>query len=280
MNWRAWWGRLSARERTLIGAAAGVFALALIRYLIISPFLSYRESLRDEIASHQDMLENDHAYLARAADVTRQLQSLRARYHEVSAQLIPGDTPTLAAASLQDTLHQLASEKGINIQSTQVMREETVGDFRRIAVRITVTGELRQLAEFLAGVETGTRRLSVPFLEISRRGAVLRGQSARALAATVEVNAFLQGTEKNGAKVDATEASAAAEGAPAEPAASAAAPEAPAPAEAAVPGSSPAAAPSPPSAPSAARPAVKILAGRSRGAERVMVRVAPTKDRA
>src|SRR6185503_5213666 len=103
--------------------------------------------------------------LARSADVTRQLESLRARYREIRANLVPGETPTLAAASLQDTLHQLASEKGINIQSTQVMREETVGDFRRIAVRLTVTGELRQLAEFLAGIETGARRLSIPFLE-------------------------------------------------------------------------------------------------------------------
>jgi len=71
----------------------------------------------------------------------------------------------------------------------------------------------------LAAVEYGPKRFSIPFLEVSRRGAVLRGQSQRALAATVEVNAFLQGTEKGGGKggVEAAEASAPAvapEGAP------------------------------------------------------------------
>jgi type II secretory pathway component PulM len=196
MNWRERWQRLSGRERTLIGAAGGVLALLLLRVVILSPFLAYREGLRDEIVSHEEMLQNDHAYLARSADVTRNLEALRTRYREVHGQLVPGDTPTLAAASLQDTLHSLAAEKGINVQSTQVMREETLGDFRRIAVRMVVSGELRQLAEFLAGVEFGQRRLSIPFLEISRRGAVLRGQSARALAATIEVNAFLQGSDK------------------------------------------------------------------------------------
>ena len=202
MNWRAWWARLSTRERTLIGAAGAVLVLLLVRFIIVSPFLAYRESLQDEIVSHREMLQNDHAYLARASDITHQLEALRLRYAETRKQLVPGDTPTLAAASLQDTLHSLATEKGINIQSTQVMREEAVGDFRRIAVRITVTGELRELAEFLAGIEYGQRRLSIPFLEISRRGAVLRGQSARALAATVEVNAFLQETDAAGAKVE------------------------------------------------------------------------------
>lgn len=212
MNWREWWARISSRERTLIGAALAVLGLALIRFLIISPFFAYRESLQDEITSHREMLQNDQAYLARSTDVARHLEMLRTRYREAHAQLIPGDTPTLAAASLQDTLHQLASEKGITIQSTQVMREETVGEFRRIAVRLTVTGELRQLAEFLAGVEFGPKRLSVPFLEITRRGAVLRGQSARALAATIEVNAFLQGTDKGADKVESAAASAPAGG--------------------------------------------------------------------
>jgi type II secretory pathway component PulM len=277
MNWRERWARLSGRERTLIGAAGAVFALALVRFLIISPFLGYRESLQDEIASHRDMLQNDHAYLARATDITRHVEALRTRYREVSGQLVPGNTPTLAAASLQDTLHSLAVEKGISVQSTQVMREETVGDFRRIAVRITVTGELRQLAEFLAGIEFGQRRLGVPFLEISRRGAVLRGQSARALAATIEVNAFLQGTEKGDAKVEEAAAPAGGEPPAVDAGVATAAPgEPPAPGAPPVPGAPPgpgvppAAAASPaPSGPTSARAV----------AERV-VRGAPSAPRA
>jgi hypothetical protein len=95
-------------------------------------------------------------------------------------------------------LHSIAAEKGVNVQSTQVMREETVGDFRRIAIRLTVTGELRPIAEFLTAVEYGPRRITMPFLEISRRGAVLRGQTARALAATIEIAGFLQGADEGG----------------------------------------------------------------------------------
>lgn len=195
MNWRLRWVRLSPREQRLIIAAGAVLGLALVRFLIVSPFLAYREGLRDEIVEHREMLENAHRYLARAPEVTRQRDLLRARYRELRTQLVPGDTPTLAAASLQDTLHSVAVEKGVTIQSTQVMREDTVGAFRRISVRITATGELRQLAEFLTAVEYGPRRVTLPFMEISRRGAVLRGQSARALAATIEVAGFLQTAE-------------------------------------------------------------------------------------
>ncbi|MEB2284966.1 MAG: hypothetical protein B6D46_11950 [Polyangiaceae bacterium UTPRO1] len=193
MSWRERWAQLSARERRLIEAAGGVFGLFLVHLLVLSPFLAYRHNLQDEIVAYRDQVENGKAYLARTADITRQRDTLHKLYQQVHAQLVPGDTPTLAAANLQNTLHSLAGEKGVEIQSTQVMRDDTVGEFRRIAVRITVTGDLQQVADFLAGVEHGPTRVLIPFLEISRRGAVLRGKAARALSATIEVTAFLQG---------------------------------------------------------------------------------------
>jgi general secretion pathway protein M len=206
MNWRERWARFSARERRLIGAAGGVLGLFLVHLLVISPFLSYRQDLQDEITAHREKLENAQAYLARTADITRQREQLQKAYQQVHAQLVPGDTPTLAAANLQNTLHSLAGEKGVEIQSTQVMRDDSVGSFRRIAVRITVTGDLKQLADFLAGVEYGQTRVAIPFLELSRRGAVLRGKTARALSATIEVTAMLQGAPATPAAEGAVEA--------------------------------------------------------------------------
>lgn len=199
MNWREQlndqWRRLGMRERRLIAAAGFLFGLVIVYWLVVTPFLDYREDLRDEIAADRERLENARAYLGRAGDITRERDALAQRLQQLRSQLVPGDTPTLAAANLQNTLHSLAAEKGVEIQSTQVMRDEVVGDFQRISERLTVTGELKGLADFLAGVEYGPQRVNVTFLEISRRGAVLRGKSARALSATLEVSAFLQGNQ-------------------------------------------------------------------------------------
>src|SRR5262249_47594292 len=97
MNWRAWWARFRRRERGLIAAAGAVLGLAVLRFALISPFLAYREGLQDEITSHRELLDNDRAYLARAGEVTKHLELLRTRFTEVRSQLVPGDTPTLAA---------------------------------------------------------------------------------------------------------------------------------------------------------------------------------------
>ena len=226
MNWRERWAQFRPRERRLIGAAGVVLGLFVINLLVISPFLSYRQDLQDEIAGHREKIENGQAYLARTADITRQREQLQKMYQQIHAQLVPGDTPTLAAANLQNTLHSLAGEKGVEIQSTQVMRDDAVGEFRRIAVRITVTGEVKQVADFLAAVEHGPTRVMIPFLEISRRGAVLRGKAARALSATIEVTAFLQGAAAPAAAPAGGAAPAEAPGVPAPAASPGAAPAA------------------------------------------------------
>ena len=72
MTLRERWDQFSARERRLIGAAGGVLGLFLVHLLVISPFLSYRQDLQDEIISHREKLENAQSYLARTADITRQ----------------------------------------------------------------------------------------------------------------------------------------------------------------------------------------------------------------
>ena len=108
MNWRERWARFSVRERRLIGAAAGVLGLFVVHLLVIAPFLSYRQDLQDEIAAHREKLENGQAYLARTADITHQREQLQKAYQQVHAQLVSGDTPTLAAANLQNMLHSLA----------------------------------------------------------------------------------------------------------------------------------------------------------------------------
>jgi len=193
MNWRERWERFGVREKRLIIVAGVVLGLLVVRVVIVSPFLTYRSNLRDRIAEQREWLDNAHAYMARSGEVERNSNKLRDQVRQIRGQLIPGKTPDLAAANLQDTLHGLAATAGVEIRSTQKMRDEPIDDFRKIAVRITITGEVRALAEFLAGIEYDSQRLLISFFEISRRGAVLRNKGARALSATIEVSGFIQG---------------------------------------------------------------------------------------
>ncbi len=106
--------------------------------------------------------------------------------------------------ALQEKTNTIAAEKGVTVQSTQVMKEEVVEPFRKVAVRLTLSSELKPLAELLAAIEYG-QQLSVPFIEISRRGAVPGQKGPRTLQVSMEVDGFVEGGKK-AAEASKTEA--------------------------------------------------------------------------
>jgi hypothetical protein len=197
---KALWVTLKARYQTwprvvqIAAMAVGGFVAIIVIYAPIQRFSAYREGVQAEIESSQDELAQLTAYVTRGEPVEREREQLEKRLGGLKSRLVPGDTGTLAAAHLQDHVTTLANETSVNVQSAQVMREERVGAYRQVTVRVTVRATLKALADFLEKAEYGTMHLSVPFLQIDRRGAVRRGRADtpatpedRVLSATLEV---------------------------------------------------------------------------------------------
>ena len=94
------------------------------------------------------------------------------------------------------------------------MREEAAGPYRKVAVRLTLSAELKPFAEFLSGLEYGPQQLTIPFVEVSRRGAVPGAKGPRLLSATVEVSGYLLAKDKAKEAEPEPEAAPASEAAP------------------------------------------------------------------
>jgi hypothetical protein len=202
---------LNRQQRLYVGL--GVVATLFVVRFGITWLVDYRRAVKEDIQLSAERLATARRLVARGPEISRDLEALRSRYHETVAQLVPGDSPTLAAAALQDRISSLAAEKNVSIQTTQVMKDEAVGSFRKVSLRITASADLRELADFLTSIEYGPLRVSVPFIEVSRRGAVMRGQTNRAVSATLEVAGIIQGTATAGAAPAGTAPAAASEGA-------------------------------------------------------------------
>lgn len=196
MRLTQFWYRLSTRERTLAGAALGALLLVIVRYGVIEPYFAYTTQLEEQIEQQLQRLSKMQRQRDRAAQVAEQVRVLHQRFQETQRNLIPGETPSLAAAHLQERIQKLASESGLELVTTQVMRDEPLGDFRKTAVQVTLRGEVSAVANFLAGVEYGDWRLAVTTVEV--RGTYgLRAARRRLqnfpLTITLEVGGVMQG---------------------------------------------------------------------------------------
>jgi hypothetical protein len=187
---KALWVTLVARYRTLPRAfqlvvmAVGAAAAVMIVYAPIARFNAYRAEVQQEIETSREEVEHLSSYVARAEQVRREGELLEKRLDGLKTRLVPGNTGPLAAAQLQDKVTTIANETAVSIQSTQVMREEAVGRYVQVTVRLTARATLRALAAFLEKVEYGETQLGIPFLQVDRRGAVVRRPAAAAAGAT------------------------------------------------------------------------------------------------
>ena len=204
-----WYRSHGERDRRIILGVLSSVGLSLVYVGVVEPVLDYRKEVAADIETDHAKLEKSMKLVATKDALRAERDDLKKRLTQAKTRLLPGGTGTLGAAALQERTNSLASEKGIAVQSTQVMKEEAVDPFRKVAVRLTLSGELNPLAEFVSGLEYA-QQLAIPFIEISRRGAVAGAKGPRTLSVTVEVNGFVQGG--NAAKTEGAEG----EGAPAD----------------------------------------------------------------
>lgn len=203
-DWRAWWARIvrwyashKPWERYLILGVTIAVGFYVLDVVLIEPVLGYRQRLADEITEKQEQLERGARFIAAGPSLEAERKEIKHHLEQAKAKLLPAEDPTLAAAWLQERANALATEKSITVQSTQVMRAENVDPFRKVAVRLTVSGELRSLVDMLSALEYGPQLLGVPFVELNRRGAIPGAKGPRTITGTVEVSGYLLASAKD-----------------------------------------------------------------------------------
>jgi Tfp pilus assembly protein PilO len=179
---------LARRERTLIGlAAAGVLLIGGYRFLV-EPALDRARERRELVPVREARLERRQSLVARAPELFRELQEVRALLAEQSSRLLAGPTPPLAASELQRLLKEMASEANVEVRSERVLPVASRdGGVQEIPIELTVAGGIRDAVVLLGRIERSPRLLTVQDVKVR---VVSTGQ-ARDLLTTVTVAGYL-----------------------------------------------------------------------------------------
>jgi Type II secretion system (T2SS), protein M subtype b len=211
-GFQRWYAGHSRRDQRIILGILIFGAICLVYLYGVVPLRDYRQRVSDEVVEGQEQLARSARVLGSADSLRAERAELEKRLKQTRGHLLPGRGGTLGAAALQERTNSLAAEKGITVQSTQVMKEEAVDPYRKVSVRLTLSGELKPFAELLSGLEYD-QQLAIPFVEANRRGAVPGAKGPRTIQATVEVTGFVLGEEAKGEEGPAAEGAEAVEAA-------------------------------------------------------------------
>lgn len=163
---KRFWQRLSKRERGLGVFSLAIFFLVLGRYFLLSPFLERREWVASQLEIQPQLLEKNLRFLNQKAEIAAALERARNELKAVEPSLISGDTPSVSASDLQQTVQALAAKEGIQVISTRVLNPDTKSPFTRIPIQMEIGGEIGQLVNLIKGIESAEKLLVVDELNI------------------------------------------------------------------------------------------------------------------
>jgi hypothetical protein len=159
--------RLPPRQRRLLALLiliAVVLVLCGVAYL---PF-AYLQRQDAAIAAGQRRIAELRARVPLREELLARQRQLE-QSGELKEALLPGSTPAVAAAQLQGDLSGLAAAMGGEIATVQILEPEEAAPFVRIGLRLTMSGDVATMRDFLYAVETRNPVLVVRSMDLASR---------------------------------------------------------------------------------------------------------------
>jgi hypothetical protein len=159
---------MKQRNRLLF---VGIPVLAILAALMVYQYgyLRLQEELRSVKESEAVKVKTLQKYIdfaARKTEFEQKLAALKESRKADESKLIEGQTPSVAAAALQNSIKALVTAKGGSISSERVEKPEDVSKFKVVTVSIDgVVSDIRFLNEILFAMETQTPSLVVRELD-------------------------------------------------------------------------------------------------------------------
>lgn len=155
-RFRATWNDLSARERLLVSAAAGLLGATIFYFAAVSPFLAAASRARERVAAAEEQLEV--------------IKRLRREYEEVASRLAGVEKRIRENRDKQNVLtwlESLASKSSVRIDSMQERTSPGHELYNETKVEVTLKSvSLTQTVSFLHSIESAERQFSVKGLRI------------------------------------------------------------------------------------------------------------------
>ena len=162
---KQFWQRLSRRERGLVVVTLVILCVILGRYLLVDPFLERRDWVKNQLEVQPQLLEKNLRYLRQKDDLAEALEAGRNAIKAREPRLLTGDTPSVHASDLQETVQSLAN-KGTQVITTRVLNPEPAGAFSKIAIQMEIGGQIEQIATLIRDIETSPKLLIVDEINV------------------------------------------------------------------------------------------------------------------
>ena len=163
------WGKLKGRKKNLVLFLMAAVLVVVIYEFGVVPLVESQRKVRDELALKGKMLGRYDEFVKTEKDIEQELGQVEGQVEAIQAKLLPGETPQIMAASLQEMLKKTSEKNGIQIRSFRIGEPKELNFFLRVPVIIEInpTKSMSSLTYFLYDIENGEKLLVISDLNLT-----------------------------------------------------------------------------------------------------------------
>jgi hypothetical protein len=170
-------------NRYMLLAFCFVAAVFIFQFAFLTP---RAEEMRESIVTHQESLLRDEQFLGEIQMSSGGMSTMIKETKDIEKRLIEERTDFLASAKLQGEVSGIAGKAGLNIVTTRPLQPVKQGNFREISLYFEGSGDIKQISEFLKGIEQDELLMKVAKLNIN----IVNMQNPKDLKYKIQVSAL------------------------------------------------------------------------------------------
>ena len=160
------WGLLkkgSVSQKRLLWGGVGLGMAVVFLFFVVFPMVEEAKRMSDEIALRQRNLRKAEDFLRNRKGIEDDLLRAQNRDEEIQKRLLPGETPQVGAAALQEIARRLGDKNGIVIRSFRMVEPKESVPFRKVSVQIDFNpvNNLLSVGQFINDVENHEKKLMI-----------------------------------------------------------------------------------------------------------------------
>lgn len=153
---KAFWG--------MIAAAVAI----LIYFLGVLPIVEAKKQAEEEIVLKRKVLLKYEEYLKNRKTIEEELDRALKVHETVQQRLLPGETPQLGAANLQEIVKKLSEKNNVAIRSFRILEPKEMNVYRKISLHIEFTpvSSMLNLGQFIYDIENHPKELMISEMDL------------------------------------------------------------------------------------------------------------------
>ncbi len=155
-------------QKKVFWGLIGVTMFILIYAFGILPLVEAKKKAEEEIFLKRRVLLKYGEYLSNRKTVEQELDRTLKQHEEVQKRLLPGETPQLGAANLQEIVKRLSEKNGIAIRSFRMLEPKEINSYRKVSIQIEFnpTNSMLSLGQFIYDIENHEKELMISEMDL------------------------------------------------------------------------------------------------------------------